>query len=251
MSASRSRRSRTSTRRTLRTISSWGTASCTCLEDKDAAIAKVHRLLKPGGVFVSSTFCGGDSHRWLRFVLPVGQFLGKMPFVDLFTRAELKHSIEEAGFRHRTRLAARQGKGRLHCREQGMSADSLRIDRWLYYCRLFKTRSKATAAVNGGHARLNGERTSPGVRVKPGDRIEVMRDRLLYVLDVVAIPSRRGPAPEARACYTEDEATVERREQQTRALRQDRMLMPKTDGRPDKHTRRKLRERSRHDNGRS
>ena len=48
------------------------------LEDKDAAIAKAHRLLKPGGVFVSSTFCGGDSHRWLRFVLPVGQFFGKI-----------------------------------------------------------------------------------------------------------------------------------------------------------------------------
>ena len=68
------------------------------LEDKDAAIAKVRRLLKPGGVFVSSTFCGGDTHRWLRFVLPVGQFLGQMPHVDLFTRADLTESIEGAGF---------------------------------------------------------------------------------------------------------------------------------------------------------
>ena len=68
------------------------------LEDKDAAIAKVHRLLKPGGVFVSSTFCGGDTHRWLRFVLPIGRFLGQMPYVDLFTRAGLTRSIEGAGF---------------------------------------------------------------------------------------------------------------------------------------------------------
>ena len=126
-----------------------------------------------------------------------------------------------------------------------MSADSLRIDRWLYYCRFFKTRSKATAAVSGGHAKLNGERISAGVRVEVGDRIELVRDRLLYVLEVVAIPQRRGPAPEARACYVEDEATVERRKEQVRALKQDRMLMPKTQGRPDKHTRRKLRERNR------
>ena len=68
------------------------------LEDRDAAIARVHSLLKAGGIFVSSTFCGGDSHKWLRFVLPIGQFFGKIPYVDLFTRQELVQSIERAGF---------------------------------------------------------------------------------------------------------------------------------------------------------
>lgn len=68
------------------------------LEDKDAAIAKVYRMLKPGGVFVSSTFCGGDTMKWLRFVLPIGQFFGKMPYVDLFTRRDLRESQEAAGF---------------------------------------------------------------------------------------------------------------------------------------------------------
>lgn len=123
--------------------------------------------------------------------------------------------------------------------------DSLRIDRWLFYCRFYKTRSKATSAVTGGHVRLNGERTSPGVRVKPGDRIELVRDRLDYALEVVAIPTRRGPASEACACYAEEEESVRKREAKIAALRQDRMLMPKTPGRPDKHTRRKLRERGR------
>lgn len=119
----------------------------------------------------------------------------------------------------------------------------LRIDKWLYQCRFYKTRSKATAAVSGGHVKLNGERTSPGVRVKPGDRIDLVRDRLDYSLEVTAIPARRGPASEARACYIEDEAAVREREEKVAALRQDRMLMPRTAGRPDKHTRRKLRER--------
>lgn len=124
-------------------------------------------------------------------------------------------------------------------------SDSLRIDRWLYHCRFYKTRSKATAAVTGGHVRLNGERTSPGVRVRPGDRIDLVRDRLEYALEVVAIPARRGPASEARVCYAEDEASIRAREAKTAALRQDRQLMPRTSGRPDKHTRRKLRERGR------
>ena len=120
------------------------------------------------------------------------------------------------------------------------SAEYLRIDRWLFFCRFFKTRSKATAAVTGGHVRINGERASPGQRVTCGDRIDLVRERLAYSLTVAAIPSRRGPAPEARACYVEDEAIVLERERKTAALRQDRLLMPKTDGRPDKHTRRKL-----------
>ena len=123
--------------------------------------------------------------------------------------------------------------------------DALRIDRWLYYCRFYKTRSLATAAVSGGHVRINGERTTPGARVKRGDRIELVRDRLPYVLDVTAIPARRGPAAEARECYTEDEGIVLEREALTQALRQDRMLMPRTRGRPDKHTRRQLIRRNR------
>jgi ribosome-associated heat shock protein Hsp15 len=57
---------------------------------------------------------------------------------------------------------------------------------------------------------------------------------------VLKIPSRRGPAPEARACYVEDEESVRRREAQLSSIRQDRLMMPRTDGRPDKHTRREL-----------
>jgi ribosome-associated heat shock protein Hsp15 len=58
---------------------------------------------------------------------------------------------------------------------------------------------------------------------------------------VLAIPARRGPASEAQACYREDEATVKARQARIEALRQDRLQMPRTDGRPDKRTRGKLR----------
>jgi len=122
---------------------------------------------------------------------------------------------------------------------------TLRIDKWLYYCRFFKTRSKATVAVAGGHVKVNGERATPGTRVGCGDHVDLVRDRLPYALDIVTIPARRGPAAEARECYTEDDDTVQERERRSATLRQDRMLMPRTPGRPDKRTRRELRSRRR------
>lgn len=128
-----------------------------------------------------------------------------------------------------------------------MSDNSIRIDKWLYFCRFFKTRSKATAAVDGGHVRLNGERAAPGKSVKCGDHVDLVRERLPYSMDIIAIPKRRGPASEARECYVEDEDVVRDRGAQAQALRQDRLLMPKTEGRPDKRTRRKLIKRFRPD----
>jgi ribosome-associated heat shock protein Hsp15 len=128
---------------------------------------------------------------------------------------------------------------------QAAEREYLRIDRWLFYCRFFKTRVLSTAAVSGGHVKINGERATPGGRIKCGDKVELVRDRLPYSLEVLQIPARRGPSAEAKACYVEDSETIRQREIQSASLRQDRMLMPKTDGRPDKHTRRQLRERNR------
>lgn len=101
--------------------------------------------------------------------------------------------------------------------------------------------------MTGGHVKLNGERATPGLRVQVGDRIELLRDRLPYSLEVTAIPARRGPASEAQACYFEDDAVKRERELKVSALKQDRLLMPRTEGRPDKRTRRKLRDRNRGD----
>lgn len=70
------------------------------VEDRDAAIRRVHRLLKPGGVFVSSTACLGDSpgFAWLRVVGPVGHALGLLPLLRLFTTGQLVESLTGAGF---------------------------------------------------------------------------------------------------------------------------------------------------------
>ncbi len=124
-------------------------------------------------------------------------------------------------------------------------SDSLRIDRWLFFCRFFKSRGLTTKAVTGGHVRINGERASPGTKVKVGSRLEITKQQVTWVVTATAIPTRRGPASEASACYEEDPASVMAREERSATLRQDRMMMPKTQGRPDKHTRRKLINRNR------
>ena len=68
------------------------------LEDKDAAIAEVHRVLKPGGIFVSSTACIADHMKWYELIAPIGRFFGLIPMVKVFTQDELVRSLEAAGF---------------------------------------------------------------------------------------------------------------------------------------------------------
>jgi ubiquinone/menaquinone biosynthesis C-methylase UbiE len=80
------------------------------LEDKEAAIARVRQLLKPGGVFVTSTVCAGDTMRWIKLILPVGRRLGLMPYVAVFTADELVASLTESGFEIDHRWQPGRGK---------------------------------------------------------------------------------------------------------------------------------------------
>ncbi|HUG21030.1 class I SAM-dependent methyltransferase [Piscinibacter sp.] len=68
------------------------------LDDRDDGIAKVHKMLKPGGIFVTSTACLGDTMKFFKVVAPIGRFLGVIPLVRVFTTKELKDSLTNAGF---------------------------------------------------------------------------------------------------------------------------------------------------------
>jgi ubiquinone/menaquinone biosynthesis C-methylase UbiE len=68
------------------------------LENRDDVIAKVHKMLKPGGVFVTSTMCIGDTMKFFRVIAPVGKFFGLMPLLKVFTAKELEASLTDAGF---------------------------------------------------------------------------------------------------------------------------------------------------------
>lgn len=124
----------------------------------------------------------------------------------------------------------------MHSDDEGQTA--LRIDKWLWYARFFKTRSQATDAVNGGLVHVNGERVKPSRIVIIGDRLWVTRSETRMEVLVRQIPARRGPAPEAQACYEETPDSVLSRE---RRREQQRLRPPAPPGRPDKHARRALR----------
>jgi ribosome-associated heat shock protein Hsp15 len=120
-------------------------------------------------------------------------------------------------------------------------ADRLRIDRWLWCARFYKTRSLAAQAVRGGHVRLNGQRVKAAHAVKVGDALTVtLRDDVERDVTIDAIPARRGPAPEAAACYTESAASLERRRLAAEHRALAPVLGPPTEGRPVKRTRRLL-----------
>ncbi|HWM28454.1 MAG TPA: S4 domain-containing protein [Woeseiaceae bacterium] len=123
--------------------------------------------------------------------------------------------------------------------------DSLRLDRWLVYTRFFKTRVLASQAVAGGHVKRDGERAKPGDKIRVGDSLVIVREHERFEIEVEALPKRRGPAAEARACYAESARSVTDRQAMNERLTRDRMTMPRTPGRPDKHTRRLLRQRNR------
>ncbi|WP_166416039.1 RNA-binding S4 domain-containing protein [Cochlodiniinecator piscidefendens] len=95
--------------------------------------------------------------------------------------------------------------------QQGGDANrpSLRIDKWLWHARFFKTRSLSAKVVTGGHMRVNGEKIAKTSRaVSAGDVLTFLQEKHVRVIKVVAIGERRGPAPEARTLY--EDLTPER-----------------------------------------
>ena len=68
------------------------------LDNKEEVIAKVLKMLKPGGIFVASTACLGDTMKFFKVIAPIGKFLGLMPLVRVFTTRELADSLTDAGF---------------------------------------------------------------------------------------------------------------------------------------------------------
>jgi len=118
--------------------------------------------------------------------------------------------------------------------------ERLRIDKWLWAARFFKTRSLAAQAVAGGRVQVNGDRVKPAKDVKTGDELVVNIGGLQWVIAVRGIPARRGPAEEARRLYEEHEETRARRQ----AVLDARRLAPEPSlglrGRPTKRDRRRL-----------
>jgi ribosome-associated heat shock protein Hsp15 len=116
----------------------------------------------------------------------------------------------------------------------------LRLDKWLWAARFYRTRSLAADAIEAGQARVGGDRVKPARAVHAGERVQVNRGGLVWDVEVVAISERRGSAADAGKLYIESEASRVAREAEIARRRAAAQSAPQTAGRPTKRERRKL-----------
>jgi ribosome-associated heat shock protein Hsp15 len=102
-------------------------------------------------------------------------------------------------------------------------SDRMRLDKWLWAARFFKTRKLAVEAINGGKVHLNGQRTKPGKEIHAGSRLRIHKGSLEWEIEVKILPKQRRPASEAVLFYEEDEESINRRQRLTAELRDQRI----------------------------
>ena len=117
---------------------------------------------------------------------------------------------------------------------------AMRLDKWLWAARFFKTRQLAVEAINGGKVQVNGQRSKPGKEVRPGTRLRIHKLSLEWDIEIRALALQRRPAVEAQLLYQESEESRERRERQLREQRLLRAGEPRTASKPSKRDRRMI-----------
>ena len=118
---------------------------------------------------------------------------------------------------------------------------AVRLDKWLWAARFFKTRSMAAEAANGGKVELNGERAKPARHLKVGDRLVIRTGPYEWIVSVQVLSERRGPASVAQTLYVETEASRLAREDTAARLKAERLSGPVyIKGRPTKRDRRMI-----------
>ncbi|MBS4051863.1 MAG: RNA-binding S4 domain-containing protein [Methylomonas sp.] len=118
----------------------------------------------------------------------------------------------------------------------------IRIDKWLWAARFFKTRSLAADAVNGGKVHINGQRCKPGKDIKLGDVITVTKDQYTWEIQVTDLNKQRRPAKEAVLLYREDEVSATQRQQQMELHKQQQAFLhpSELERKPNKKQRRQI-----------
>ncbi|MEC9482189.1 MAG: S4 domain-containing protein [Halomonas sp.] len=118
--------------------------------------------------------------------------------------------------------------------------NAVRIDKWLWAARFFKTRALAKKAIEGGKVHYNGTRVKTSKTVEPGALIKVPQGWDLWEVEVLAVSDQRRGAPEARELYRETAESQARRARETEARRLANQAMSAPLGRPDKKQRREI-----------
>jgi ribosome-associated heat shock protein Hsp15 len=127
-----------------------------------------------------------------------------------------------------------------HWERMSPEAERVRIDKWLWAARFFKTRALASEAVDGGKVHVNGDRVKAARALRPGDRLEIRRGQEELEVVVRVLSEQRGPATAAQALYEETEASVTKRQAVAEQQRALAAAMPRFEGRPDKRSRRAI-----------
>jgi ribosome-associated heat shock protein Hsp15 len=125
-------------------------------------------------------------------------------------------------------------------RESRETSEAIRIDKWLWAARFFKTRSLAAEAVSGGKVDVNGTRPKPSRTIRVGDQLHLRRGALEWTVIVTGISKQRGPAPQAQSLYQETAESIRRREAAIAQLRLERPPEFTLPGRPSKKDRRAI-----------
>lgn len=116
----------------------------------------------------------------------------------------------------------------------------MRLDKWLWAARFFKTRGLAGTAIDGGKVKVNGANAKPAKALKLGDRLHIHAGDQNFDIEVVALNDQRRPAPEARLLYAETPESLIERARQAELKKLAPMLLGDRKGRPTKRDRRKL-----------
>ena len=117
---------------------------------------------------------------------------------------------------------------------------TVRVDRWLWAARIFKTRSLAKTAVEGGKVHVDGQRTKPAKEVRIGQTLTVSRGSTEITLVISALSEQRGPAKVAQLLYSETDDSIEQREIISSRRRMERAGLQVPDSKPSKKDRRSL-----------
>jgi ribosome-associated heat shock protein Hsp15 len=122
----------------------------------------------------------------------------------------------------------------------GGNNEEVRLDKWLWAARFFKTRSLAAEAVAGGKVDINGERAKASRIVRPGDKLNIRRGHFQWTIIVKDVSRQRGPAPRAQMLYDETEESVRKREAMVAQMKLERPPEFDAPGRPSKRDRRDI-----------
>ena len=116
----------------------------------------------------------------------------------------------------------------------------IRLDKWLWCARFYKTRNIAANALKTGKVTANGERAKPSKAVKPGDSLDIRKGPYHYVITVLELAKSRKSAAGAALLYEESPESISKRESLATQLKAEAALMPTTKGRPSKKDRRSI-----------